>query len=34
MSYVIFKYFWTIGGILNFQIMGCEKLCFWILDFQ
>jgi hypothetical protein len=24
--YAIFKYFWTIEGILEFQIMGCEDI--------
>jgi hypothetical protein len=30
----IFKYFWTIGGILDFQIMGREDLCFESWNFN
>jgi hypothetical protein len=33
-NYAIFKDLWTIGEILDFQIMGCEDICFGILDFQ
>jgi hypothetical protein len=25
---VIFKYFWVIGGIMDFQIMRHEDICF------
>jgi hypothetical protein len=31
-SNVIFKYFWTIGGILDFQIMGRKDMCFWTFN--
>jgi hypothetical protein len=27
-AHAIFKFFWIIGGILHFQIMGREDICF------